>query len=255
MEYEAYYLIAFFGGLIAGAINTLAGNGSMITLAILTEVIGLPGTLANGTNRIGVLLNCIGGLRGFSRSTLLKFRPNISFVVPVFIGALIGVWLAITLSNEQFLFVYKTMMVLLFFVILAKPARWIKTEIEDPRLPYWFIAMLLFLLGIYGGFIQMGMGLFFLALMVLGAGLPLMQANVLKLLIVLLYTLIVVWLFQSKGLIDWEIGLVLGIGQYGGSWITARFGSQLQKIEQWTYYLLLIMVVLAIAKIFGWIGF
>ena len=48
------YLLALVGSFVAGAINTLAGNGSAITLTILTEVLGLPGTVANGTNRVGI---------------------------------------------------------------------------------------------------------------------------------------------------------------------------------------------------------
>ena len=49
------YIIAIIGSAIAGAINVMAGNGSAITLTILTELVGLPGNMANATNRIGVL--------------------------------------------------------------------------------------------------------------------------------------------------------------------------------------------------------
>ena len=52
MELEYYhYIIAIVGSALAGAINTLAGNGSAITLTILTELLGLPGNMANGTNK------------------------------------------------------------------------------------------------------------------------------------------------------------------------------------------------------------
>ena len=43
------------GGLLAGVLNTLAGGGSLLTVPLLV-LLGLPGTVANGTNRIGVLL-------------------------------------------------------------------------------------------------------------------------------------------------------------------------------------------------------
>ena len=59
------YLIAILGGAFAGVINTLAGNGSAITLTILTELIGLPGNLANGTNRVGIFTQSLFGVWAF----------------------------------------------------------------------------------------------------------------------------------------------------------------------------------------------
>ena len=55
-----HMIIAVAGAFAAGVINALAGNGSVITLTILTELIGLPGNVANGTNRVGVLFNAAG---------------------------------------------------------------------------------------------------------------------------------------------------------------------------------------------------
>ena len=251
MDYELHYIIAFVGGLIAGGINTLAGNGSMITLAILTEVLGLSGNVANATNRLGIFLNCIGGLRGFSHTKELKIKRQAQYVIPLFLGAIIGLWLAIVVSNKQFIVVYKVMMIVLFAVILIKPDRWIKKEEQKPRLSNTIMSIGLFILGIYGGFIQMGMGLLFLAITVIGAGIPILKANALKLLIVLLYTFIGIILFQWRGLIHWEVGLVLGLGQFLGGWIIGYYSPKVKKIEKWTYRLLVLMVGLAILKIFG----
>ena len=51
------YVIVISGGILAGIINTLAGNGSAITLTILSEMMGLPGNIANATNRIGIVVS------------------------------------------------------------------------------------------------------------------------------------------------------------------------------------------------------
>lgn len=61
-----HLLIAFGGAFLAGIINALAGNGSIITLTVLTELLGLPGNIANGTNRVGVLMNAAGAMTGFA---------------------------------------------------------------------------------------------------------------------------------------------------------------------------------------------
>ncbi len=255
MEELYFYLVAFVGGIIAGAVNTLAGNGSMITLAILTELAALPGNVANGTNRIGVFLNCLGGLRGFKNKGLFDQMQTISYVIPMFLGALVGLYFAIVVSNQHFFVVYKLLMLLLFFLILFKPKRWIVQDLEPTSLPYPTIAVLLFFLGIYGGFIQMGMGLFFLALMVWGARMPIMQANALKLLAVLLYTVVVLYIFHNKGLINWELGLVLGGAQFVGGWATAHFGMKIKNIERWTYHLFVLIVLVVLLKLFGVLHF
>ena len=54
------YIIIFISGLIAGVINTLAGGGSLLTLPILIFS-GLPPNIANGTNRVGILIQAIFG--------------------------------------------------------------------------------------------------------------------------------------------------------------------------------------------------
>jgi uncharacterized membrane protein YfcA len=61
-----HFIIAFAGAFLAGIINALAGNGSVITLTVLTELMGLPGIVANGTNRVGVLMNSLGAMTGFA---------------------------------------------------------------------------------------------------------------------------------------------------------------------------------------------
>ena len=246
-----HIIIAILGGAFAGALNTLAGSGSAITLTILTELLGLPGNLANGTNRVGILFQGWAGTYAFYKNGKLKLERTWTYIIPTVIGAIGGVLLAVWVSSEQFKAVFKFLMIFMLIVVLVKPKRWlIKTD--NTRKPNLWISIPVFLaLGFYGGFIQMGMGVFFLAAMVLGAKFSIMESNAVKAFVVALYTIIVVAIFQWKGLIDWQIGLVLAFGQTIGGWFTAVYASRYKRADLWAYRLLVVVVIFAIIKMFG----
>lgn len=248
-EYQTY-AVAIVGAFIAGGINTLAGNGSAITLTILTEVLGLPPNVANGTNRIGVFTQSAVASIVFQKSGKLNISRNKNYIIPIIIGAVVGGLLAITVSNEQFKAVFKFMMVFMLIAILVKPKRWIrKTDLDYKPKPYLYFP-LLFALGFYGGFIQMGMGVFFLIIMVLGLRVNIIESNAIKGLVIGAYTLLLIILFHYKGMIDWKIGSIMALGQTLGGFLTARFASQHRKADQIAYYVLIVVMLLAIGKLF-----
>lgn len=246
-----HYFIAIFGGLIAGCINTLAGNGSAITLTILTEVLGLSGNAANATNRLGVIAQSSAATFAFYKNGKIDWERSRIYIILTTIGAIAGVLVAIWVSNEQFLKVFRYLMVVMLLVILVKPKRWLRkvTVVSKPNLIITIPAFLL--LGFYGGFIQMGMGVLFLATMVLGAKWSIMDSNVIKSMIVAIYTIVVIAVFQWKGLIDWQIGGIIAIGQMAGGWLTANFASKYEQANVWAHRLLVVMVVVAVLRLFG----
>lgn len=251
MDISWYHLlIVFFGSALAGSINTLAGNGSAITLTILTELIGLPGNLANGTNRIGIFTQSAAGSYAFYRHGKLQlYRSRLPIALMV-AGAIFGVLLAVNVSNEAFRNVFRILMVLMLFVILVKPKRWLReTDLAMQTNP-WIAIPLYLLLGFYGGFIQMGMGIFLLAVMVLYARYSLVDANAVKVFVVGLYTLIVIIIFQAQGLIDWKVGLFMAIGQTLGGYLTAHYAASYPNANVWAHRLLVAVVLLAIIKLF-----
>lgn len=243
--------IAIAGGAVAGAINTLAGNGSAITLTILTEVMGLPGNLANGTNRIGIFFQSLVGARTFYRHGRLDWPRSRPLIFLMVFGAIAGVWTATQISNEQFRSIFRFLMIVMLFVILVKPKRWLRETDPDRPTNWWLTVPLFLALGFYGGFIQMGMGIFFLAIMVLFAHYSLVEANAVKLTVIANYTLLVIVIFQWQGLIDWKIGLIMAVGQAAGGWLTATFAAKHPKANVWAHRLLVVMVVAAIVHMFG----
>jgi len=244
------YGIAVVGSLVAGGINTFAGNGSAITLTILTEVLGLPPNVANGTNRIGVFTQCTATSVVFYKNGKLKVARNKKYIIPIFVGAIIGGLLAINVSNEQFRAVFKFMMVFMLIAVLVKPKRWLRETDTDFK-PKWYVYFpLLLALGFYGGFIQMGMGIFFIIIMVLGMRMNIMESNALKGFVIGLYTLVLIVVFHFQGMIDWKIGAIMAVGQTAGGYLAARFGSKSKKADQTAYYVLIVVLVLAVVKLF-----
>jgi uncharacterized membrane protein YfcA len=248
------YLWVMLGSFVAGAINTLAGNGSVITLSILTDLVGLPANIANGTNRVGVLLQAAGSSSGFAKSKLIDLSASKDIVVLTVIGAILGVYTATIVSNEQFLFVFRYLMVFMLIVILVKPERWLH-DAPKTTLPIWVNIPVFLTLGFYGGFIQMGMGIFFLAIWVLVSKYSIMQANAIKTIVIMIYTTIVLAIFAWKGLVSWEAGLIMALGQTVGGYLTAAYATKIPNINLWAYRLLIFIIIFAILTQFGWIDF
>ena len=76
-------LLLAFGGLAAGVINTMAGGGSTITVPLLVFA-GVPGTYANGSNRVGILPACLAAVLSFRRLGVSGFRDAKIIFLPVF---------------------------------------------------------------------------------------------------------------------------------------------------------------------------
>lgn len=244
------YIIAILGALIAGGINTLAGNGSAITLTILTEILGLPPNVANGTNRIGIFTQSAITSVVFFKNGKLNVKRNQKYIYPILIGAIAGGVLAVNVSNEQFKAVFKFMMVFMLLAVLVKPKRWLRLTDENFKPKWYFYLPVLLALGFYGGFIQMGMGIFFLIVMVLGIRVNIIESNAIKGFVIGLYTLLLIALFHYKGMIDWKLGGIMAIGQTLGGYLTAKFASQHKKADQIAYYVLIVVLVLAVGKLF-----
>jgi uncharacterized membrane protein YfcA len=251
MNWTAEHLfIAFGGAFLAGIINALAGNGSIITLTVLTELLGLPGNIANGTNRVGVLMNAAGAMTGFAGKREMDYKRDMRYVVPVILGAIIGIIVATRVTNEQFMGVFRFLMIVMLIIILVNPERWLISKAGKSILPSRMEIPLMLMLGFYGGFIQMGMGVFYLAVLVLVAKLPMVESNTIKALSVGTFTLIAVIIFAFAGQVVWSIGLVMGAAQFLGGWLAAHYASKISGASKVAYYMLVVAVSLSVLKLF-----
>jgi len=242
-------LLALVGAALAGFINTLAGNGSAITLTILTEAMGLPPLVANGTNRIGTLAQSGTAFLEYWRSGKIDWHRGAILLIPVGLGGIIGGFVATQVSNEAFRTVFQWLLVLLLVVVLVKPKRWLSKEATDQQWPTCLLIIGGLAAGFYGGFIQMGFGPLFLGLAVLGGGMSLAEANVYKIVVVMLYTPILLVAFVMAGQVHWQYGLLMAFGQAIGAFFTTRFAVRSPKVNQVAYVVLVVVVVLACVKV------
>lgn len=215
-------ILAVIGiGLIAGIINTLAGSGSLLTLPLLM-FLGLPPNVANGTNRIAILLQNVVGVGSFRQKKLLDFREGLKVGIPAVIGSLIGARIAVDLNDTFMERAIGVLLILMFFLIILRPGRWLKGREGHPPLGTVWQAIIFFGIGIYGGFIQAGVGFFLLAGLVLGSGFELVRANALKLFIVLLYTPFALAVFMWSRDVNYVLGFILAIGNMLGAFLGVR---------------------------------
>lgn len=244
------YVLIITGGFLAGVINTLAGFGSIITLSIYMELIGLPAIVANATNRVNILAMNASSSLVFYQNKMLNIGKSWHVFVALILGALIGVYMALEVSNEQFRGIFRYLLILCLLVVIIKPSRLINSSDAFIKLPRWLIMVFFFIAGIYGGFIQMGIGVFILILTVSLTKLNLIQSNAFKTFSIGVYTLVVLSIFWYKGLINWQAGILLAITQSAGGALAARFASNNENASTWAYRLLILVIIVALVKAF-----
>jgi hypothetical protein len=230
----AAHLALALAGFVAGALNVVAGGGSFLVLPVMI-FLGLPATVANGTNRIGILAQNVTAVWGFHQHRLIEGGWIAVAVIPALAGAALGTWAAIEIEDAAFRRALALIMVAVSLWTLWDPLarRRPRLEAAPPgRLRRAGTALLFFAIGVYGGFVQAGIGFLLLAATTL-QGLDLVRGNALKVLIVLVFTPLTLFLFALGGKVDWGMGLALaagyGVGGLAGVRLTLRKGHEWLK--------------------------
>lgn len=243
------YPVIIAAGFLAGFINTLAGSGSLVTLPLLIFA-GLPANVANGTNRVGILLQGVIGAGKFRQSNVFDGRGVFMLGIPAVLGSLLGAQIAVTLDEELMELTIGVIMLLMLGVILLRPQRWLEGELKRMQeRPSIGALLLFFFIGVYGGFIQAGVGIFLLAGLVLGVGYDLVRANAVKVGINLFFTVFALLVFVRNGQVVWSVGLILAIGNMLGAWAAARVA--VEKGAVWVRRLLIAVILVSAASLLG----
>ncbi len=234
-------LVLFLAGLAAGTVNSIAGGGSLFTLPLLI-FLGLPPTVANATNRIAVLSGGIGASETFRRSGLVPVAWLKLAAPPALIGAVLGTGAALIVPDLAFQRILSVVLVLAAGWLFWNPIRPPDAGRHFPPAgtARWISRAAFFLVGVYGGFIQAGVG--FIVLTITSAnGLDLIRGNAVKAPLVFLFTLATVVLFTYLRMINWGMGLALAAGQILG----ATFGVRLQilKGQDWVRHVLTLIIL------------
>jgi len=246
-----WYLVpAIIGaGFLAGFINTLAGSGSLVTLPLLI-FIGLPATVANGTNRVAIVLQNVVAGASFQRRGLLDLRGVFVLGLPAVVGSVVGAQIAVNLNEVLMRRTIGAVMVIMLVVMLVRPRRWLQGTLERfQNRPSLLQLLIFFGIGVYGGFIQAGVGIFLLAGLVLSVGYDLVRANAVKVGLVFFFTIFALAVFVVNGQVDWLVGLILAIGNMLGAWVAARVAAE--KGAVWVRRLLVAIVIISAADLLG----
>lgn len=246
--------VVFTIGILAGFVNTLAGGGSLLTLPILI-FLGLPTAVANGTNRIAIIAQCMFAVAGFKRKGVSHFKLSLLFSIPGILGAIIGAQIAVDISDVIFKRVLAIIMLLVLGLILLDPAkRWRTCRENDGDNPVslgrnqLIVAMIvLFFIGIYGGFIQVGVGFIIIAALTTITRFNLVVTNSHKVFIAGIYTIFALIVFTFNGKVCWTIGLFLAAGMGLGGWIGSHWA--VAKGERWIRFVLTICVIAMVIKL------
>lgn len=234
-------------GFVAGAINVLAGGGSLLTLPILI-FLGLPPAVANGTNRIAIIIQNIFAVKGFHSKGVSAFPYSIYLAVSAFIGSIIGASIAVDIEGELFNRILAIIMILIVVYMIFKPK--VKSEelieiITGKHL--WIGLIAFFFIGIYGGFIQAGVGFIILLALTSINHFSLVKSNAIKVFVVLIYSLSAVAIFTYHDMIHWKYGLTLSIGNATGGWFMSRWS--VNKGDGMVKIFLIVMVTIMAIKL------
>lgn len=231
-------------GLIGGAINVIAGGGSIITVPVMI-FLGVPGPIANGTNRIAILAQNIAAISTFKRHGLYDSKLALSLAACALPGALVGAWVGVNLSGERFNQVLAGVMIaVLLYMQFGKKSG--HQETEGPRRLFLGHALMV-LAGFWGGFIQIGMGFILMPILNRVMGLDLVSTNVYKVAIVAVYTVGALAVFALGGEVYWLIGGVLALGNSLGGYVGAKL--TLSKGDELIRRVLVVAIITMVVKL------
>lgn len=244
-----HILLVILTGIAAGFLNVNAGGGSLIAMPVLI-FLGLPSAVANGTNRIALIIQNIIAVANFKSKGFFDWKLSIVFALPAVIGSVIGSNLAISMSGEVFNKILAVVMLVVLALIIWKPQKKLEAKKETLEKKDKIIgAIVFFFVGIYGGVIQAGAGFIIIAALTLITGYSLVKINSMKVFIIAIYTVLSLLIFIINGKVNWVYGLSLAVGNGIGAYIGSNFS--VKKGDKWIKVILIITVVFMAAKLFG----
>lgn len=216
-------IVLIISGIFVGFINTIAGGGTLISLSVLMFM-GLPADVANGTNRIAVFFQTLTSSASFKMQKVLETKKGISLSIPMIIGSFLGSIIAVKLNENYVEKAFGVVMVLMLFFLFYKPEKWMhgNERLRSQKMGFWKF-LIFFLIGVYGGFIHVGVGYFIMAGVIFNAGYDLVKANALKVFLVLMYVPFTLIVFIIAGQVNYKFGLIHAIGNILGAYLGARW--------------------------------
>lgn len=244
-------IILLIVGVISGFLNVMAGGGSMLTVPLMIFM-GIPGHIANGTNRIGIMVQNITATLAFYKKGFSNFKLSLSLAIFTIPGAIAGAYLASNIEGKDF----NRMLVMLMIIVLImmatgnskKSIR--KTEktvekITKSRLAWGHLFMIA--AGFWGGLIQIGVGFILIPIIHRVMGIDLITTNSHKVFITLIFSVVALLVFNAQLELLWSAGIALALGNSIGAWFATSF--QIKQGVNTIKWVLNIVIVIFIIKL------
>jgi hypothetical protein len=210
-------------GIIGGFVNVMAGGGSLITVPVMVFM-GLPGPVANGTNRIAILAQNLAAIVAFARRGFRDFRLSLTLAACAIPGAVVGALVGSQLQGVWFNRALACIMVGVMLVMHFDRGATERAEDYQPTRRQLLSGHLLMVgAGFWGGFIQLGVGFILMPILNRVMGLDLVRTNMHKVFIIAVYTVVALAVFASRIELMWAVGLALALGNAIGGYLGAHF--------------------------------
>ena len=236
-------LLLFAAGVVAGFINAVAGGGSAVTIPILVEMVG--GSVANGTNRVAILIANGVASASYAKGGAVLWRRVWPLIPPAVVGAAAGAVVASRLDADAMRRVFGVVLILVAASVALRPSQWVEgreTSLAEPWRSLVFLGI-----GFYGGFVQAGVGFLLLIGLVLGSGFDLVKGNGAKVVLIASYTIVALPIFLSAGQVDLGLGLFLAAGNSTGALVATRLALREGAIA-WMRWVLVVAAVAAAVR-------
>ena len=208
-------------GIATGFLNVMAGGGSMLSVPIMI-FLGVPGTIANATNRIAILPQNVSAVWAFYRKGFSNFKLSLTLGLCTIPGTIIGATIASKVANDQFNSLLAIIMIIVLVIMSLPQPKTIDANQSPSRNRLIAGHALMVLIGFWGGFIHIGVGFLLMPVLNRVMQLDLVTTNAHKVMIVLCYTVVALIVFASQLELVWKYGIALGIGTWIGAWIAAN---------------------------------
>lgn len=232
-------------GIVAGFLNVMAGGGSLLTVPVMVFM-GLPGPVANGTNRIAILAQNLTAIATFARRGFQEFRLSLSLAACAIPGAVAGALLGVHLEGIWFNRALALIMLGVMLVMHLDKGAKKRPESHQPTRTQLVSGHLLMLgVGFWGGFIQLGVGFIIMPVLNRVMGLDLVRTNMHKVFIIAVYTVVALLIFASQIELLWVVGIALAVGNSIGGYLGAHFTvSGGERMIRWVLNLVLIAFII-----------
>lgn len=244
-------ILLFLIGILVGFINIISAGGSLLSLPALI-FFGIPSTMANGTNRIAIIIQNLTAMIEFYKKDLINWKLSIKLSVPAVIGSIVGAQYAIALSDEVFNRILAIVMIVVLILMFVKPHNMLKSERTSLTKGREVVLIVIFLLiGFYGGFIQAGVGFLIIATFsIFLSKMPLVEMHSVKTVVIAIYLICSLVVFISHDQIHWGYALILALGGGVGGWIGSKFAINIPEV--WLKWTMIIVISFMAIRLFIW---